>query len=662
MRERVHDYLLRRPGGAPAAELLDLMFTRPGSDAELGERFLLTLLGGDPRFAYRSAEARWVATAHERLACPLREASVVVVDLETTGGSAQSGDAIIEIGAVRLAGGRVAARFQRLVDPRRPLPPFITRLTGISDAMLRGQPGIETALREFLDFAGTDVLVAHNASFDVSFLDAAAQRVRGSGLAQSHLCTLRLARRLLPQLRRRSLDSLAGHLGIPVVDRHRALGDAAITAEVYFHFVELLEKRGISRLDELLDFQHRASDGRHFTCALPRGVVTGLSQGPGVYHFRGEGGRLLYIGKAKNLRQRVGSYLANSGGHSRKTLDLIRNIRDVTVHQTGSELEAALLEAEEIRRCQPPYNRLRKHLPQVAFLKLSLADPSPRLAVAARPGNGRARFFGPFRGRAEAQRAVDVLARAFGLRTCSGRLRPAADFPPCFQGQIGVCASPCNLSIDATAYGARVEALLAFFAGAPGALASLEARRDAFAAGEHFEAAARQQREIDFAEKLRRRQRQLGWIVERQHFAVVQPSAGDGALLVYIVAYGRLVERSRVVSAGAVGELAERVRGHLETAVPPRLGADEVDGTTILAAWLRDRGERDGYVLPIAARPRCAAGESREAPAPGQLPEWAAALCELLTTSASARQAAALAAPGEHEEGRHQQQQPQVAH
>jgi len=658
MRERVHEYLLRRPAGAPAAELLDLMFTRPGSDAELGERFLFTLLGADPRFAYRSAAGHWVATAHERLALPLSDAAVVVVDLETTGGSAQSGDAIIEIGAARLAAGQVVERFQRLVDPRRPLPPFITRLTGISDTMLRGQPGIETVLAEFLDFASTDVLVAHNAAFDISFLDAAARRVRGSGLAQPHLCTLRLARRLLPQLRRRSLDSLAGHLGIPVVDRHRALGDALMTAEVYFHFLELAQKRGVSRLDELLDFQYRAGDGRHFTCALPRSTVAALSDGPGIYRFSGEGGRLLYIGKAKSLRQRVGSYLGNASGHSRKTLDLIRNIRDVTTVETGSELEASLLEAEEIRRCQPPYNRLRKHLPQVAFLKLGLADPFPRLSLATRPGSGRARFFGPFRGRAEAQRALDVLARAFALRTCTGRLRPEADFPACFHGQIGVCSSPCNGGIDDDAYGERVRSLLAFFAGEPGALRVLEERRDSLAAGEHFEAAARQQREIDFAEKLRRRQQQLGWIVERQHFAVVQPGGDGRGLVVYIVAHGRLVERAHLRAATEITDLVERVSSRLAIAKAAPLRAEEVDGTTILAAWLRDRGERDGYVLPIAAAD---SGPVDGEDAAGRLPEWAAALRELLATGADPNRPAAVAAAGEHEQHWRQQDQPQIA-
>jgi excinuclease UvrABC nuclease subunit len=253
-----------------------------------------------------------------------------------------------------------------------------------------------------------------------------------------------------------------------------------------------------------------------------------------------------------------------------------------------------------------------------------------------------------------------VLARAFGLRTCAGRLRPQADFPACFHGQIGVCSSPCDGAVNAADYAQRVAALLAFFAGEPGALAALEARRDALAAGEHFEAAARQQREIEFAERLRRRQQQLGWVVERQHFAVLQPGAGNRGLVVYIVTHGRLVERAHLVAQDTLPELVARVQTRLATKEAPALRAEEVDGTTILAAWLRDRGERDGYVLPIAQCTSEAESDSAASP-PGRLPEWAAALRALLQPGASPNGAASLAAAGEDEQCRRQQDQPQVA-
>ena len=123
MREAIHEYLLTRRSGAAADELLDLIFTQPASDPEFGPRFLVTLLGGDERFDLDEGRRRWHAAAHRHLAHSLDEATFVVVDLETTGGSPVRGESIIEIGAVKVAAGQIIDTFQSLVDPRRPLPP-----------------------------------------------------------------------------------------------------------------------------------------------------------------------------------------------------------------------------------------------------------------------------------------------------------------------------------------------------------------------------------------------------------------------------------------------------------------------------------------------------------------------------------------------------------
>lgn len=628
MRDKLHGYLVERPSGASPRELLDLVFTQPGADHEFGPRFLRLLLSPDPRFAFDDASGRWIATIHTELARELDATPFVVVDLETTGGAPLQGHGIIEIGAFRIAGGRIVDQFVELVQPGRRLPPFITALTGITDAMLADRPSIAEVLPRFIEFAAGAVLVAHNAAFDLAFLNAARLALSGEVFEQPSCCTFRLARRLLPRLRRRSLDALGGHFGIPLVDRHRALGDARITVEVFFQLRELLYRHGVRRVGELLDFQHRASDGRRFVCLLPRARVAALPQTPGIYRFLGDGGRLLYIGKAKSLRQRVGSYLSNAAAHRGKVLDLIRHIRDVEIEEAGSELEAALREAEEIRRHQPPYNRLSKHLPQIAFLKLTTGDPFPRLMVAnrlhgaARAAGSRARggrYFGPFRGRASAQQAQALLARLFGLRTCSGRLRPAPDVTPCLQGQIGACSEPCTERTDRNAYAERVAAAERFFDGEIGAAqAVLEQRREGHSAAGRFEAAAKAQRELELLRRMRNRQRTMSWIVARQHFVVMQPSAAGGEALLYAVAHGRLVTRGAARSVADLEAFAQAVDGRLQQPDASLQPAD-VDGTIILAAWLRARGERDGYVFPL--------GEATAE----VLPEWSAALSALLT-------------------------------
>lgn len=626
MRDKLHAYLVERPSGASSRELLDLIFTQPGADAELGPRFLRALLGADSRFAFNALSGRWVATLHAALARSLDDTTFVVVDLETTGGAPGVGHAIIEIGALRLHGGRVVDRFASLVHPGRRLPRFITQLTGISEAMVAEAPPIAAVLPAFADFAADAVLVAHNAAFDLAFLNAALLQLRGSVFEQPYLCTLRLTRRLVPELRRRSLDALGGHFGIPLVDRHRALGDARITAEVFFHFLELLRTQRITRLDQLLDVQHRAADGRRFVCMLPREQVIRLPRAPGIYRFTDEAGRLLYIGKAKDLRQRVGTYLTNASSHRRKVLDLIRHIRAVDVEVTGSELEAALREAEEIRRCQPPYNRLSKHLPQIAFLKLTVNDPFPRLAVAGRLGGRAGRYFGPFRGRASAHAAQALLARLFRLRTCTARLHPSADATPCVHGQIGACSLPCTAAVDRSAYALQVAAAERFFDGEiEVAQAELTRRRDVHAAAQRFEAAAKASGDLELVRRMRQRQRTMSWIVARQHFVVMQPAADRTQALLYGVAYGRLVARGAASCSADLAGFAARLDAHLAAPGARIMQPHDVDGTIILAAWLRSRGEQEGYVFPLA----------EAATATGQLPEWTAALDSLLARSAA---------------------------
>lgn len=628
MRDKLYDYLLQRPGGATPGELLDLVFTQPGSDNEIGPRLLRTLLGPDQRFVWRAGDGTWSLRLHDALARPLSETPFVVVDLETTG-TAVGPHGIIEIGVARVEHGRIVAELQQLVKPAARLPSFITRLTGITPEMLADQPSIHEVWPRFVEMIGHDVLVAHNAAYDLAYLNATAMALHGRPLPNPHVCTLKLARRLVPEQKRRGLDALAGLFGIPQSDRHRALGDARITVEILFHLTERLRSRGVTRLDQLLDLQQQARDGRRFFCALPRAKVEQLPESPGIYRFFDEAGRLLYIGKAKRLRQRVASYLSNAGEHSGKTLDLIRHIHDVRVERLGSELEAALAEAAAIRIEKPPYNRLGKHLPRIAFLRLTLSDPFPRLQISRRLSGGRSRYFGPWRNRDEAQRVVKLLTHHFKLRTCGGRLRPDPSFTPCFQGQIGDCSLPCTARVEIGAYQQQVQAVLALFDGDEQPLAAeLSQQRDDHTGAQRFEAAARLQRDIDLVQRIARRQRTLGWVTAQQNFLILQPSIDRRLVLAYAVASGRLVARARLVSEDELDPFVELLGKALTQGKPhSRLRPEDVDGTVILAAWLRDRGERDGFVFPLQ-RP---SGNSWPAT---QQAEWRAACRSLLTATA----------------------------
>ena len=525
--------------------------------------------------------------------------SFVVVDLETTG-AGPDGSGIIEIGAVRVEGGRLGETFVTLVDPGRAIDPFVVRLTGITDAMVTGAPTIEEALPGFVDFARGGVLVAHNAGFDGGLLVAAQRHVAGRPLDLPALCTVKLARRLMPELRRRSLDAVAAALGLSAIGRHRALPDARIAAGIFTVFLERAAARGVTRLDQLLDFQRSAVDGRPFLVHVPRERLAEAPVTPGVYHLLDREGHLLYVGKAVRLRERLASYFANARGHSARVLDLIRHTHDFRVTETGSELAAALLEARQIRELKPPYNRQRKHLPRVGFLKLTVRGSYPRLGVTRRLTADRATYLGPFRSLEAAARAQAVLGRVFGLRTCAGRLSPSPEVTPCLSGQVGACTAPCAARVDQAAYGRQVDGFLAFLEGRDGGvLEALAARRDRLADSLRFEAAGGVQRDLDLLEEVRRRRRALSWVVTRQNFVVLLPTVARDAAHLYAVLGGRLALETRITATADLTAAVAFVRERFASYQDLPLRCEEVDGTTILAAWLRDRQAHDGILLPL---------------------------------------------------------------
>ena len=208
--------------------------------------------------AVQGAPSRWeTQRSFDELGRPLRDITFTVVDLETTGGSAQGGSMITEIGAVKVRGGEILGEFQTLVNPHTQIPAFIAVLTGITNSMVADAPTIESALPAFLEFAHGSVLVAHNAPFDTSFLNHEISRVYpGHRMVNPHLCTVRLSRRALPDLVNHRLDTIASHFSIPIISRHRAGSDALATAEIFLRILkELEETHGIKDLAAARTFQ-----------------------------------------------------------------------------------------------------------------------------------------------------------------------------------------------------------------------------------------------------------------------------------------------------------------------------------------------------------------------------------------------------------------------
>lgn len=188
---------------------------------------------------------------------PLREGRYAVVDIETTGLKPPFAR-ITEIAAVRICDGEIDLELAQLIDPGCAIPPRITEMTGISNQMVMGQPDIDTVWPFFLRFVGDAVVIAHNARFDLSFLDQEAWSRSGEPLPNPELCTVTLARRAWPWLGRHNLDAVAEHCGIAFDSRHRALGDAKVTAQVFLELIPYLERMGLLTVGQVLRAQRSA--------------------------------------------------------------------------------------------------------------------------------------------------------------------------------------------------------------------------------------------------------------------------------------------------------------------------------------------------------------------------------------------------------------------
>ena len=414
---------------------------------------------------------------------PLQEVTFCIVDLETTGGS-PTDSRITEIGAVKYRGGERVGVFETLVDPGTSIPRFITHLTGIDDATVRDAPALEWALPAFVEFARGCVFVAHNARFDFTFLNASLVRLDYEPFPPPPVCTARLARRVVwPEVRNVRLQTLAEYFRTGARPTHRALPDAAACAEVFHGLLDLGGRLGILTLGDL----HGAVTARGRPNFGKIRLADHLPRGPGVYLFKGRDGRVLYVGKSKDIRGRVKSYFY---GDSRKQVqDLLTETVAVDGIRCGSELEALVLEARLIRSHRPKHNRRGKRWRRYAYLKVDTADAFPRIKVVREP-KGEGAFLGPF-GTAELARlAKEALEDAFPIRRCTKAMRASTTFSACALGEMGRCVAPCDGRVSLERYGELVRSLLSSLSSPGGLLAALEVRMDHLAGQERFEEAA----------------------------------------------------------------------------------------------------------------------------------------------------------------------------
>jgi len=558
--------------------MLDLVFDGRGHDSTFGRSFLAALLADDPRF--REDEGLWHLVEEHVLDAELLSAPFVVVDLETTGHRPDDGG-VTEIGAIRLEGLREVGRFETLVHPGRSIPSFVTKLTGISDAMVAGSPPLSDVIGGFAEFADGAVLVAHNAAFDARLLDHACRRWIGRPLGMPTLCTVKLAQRLMPEQRRTSLEALSAHFGLADGKRHRAMADAERTVDLLSRFVPMLQERGATRVHQLIEAQEDPVTPRRLEIRVRQADLEDLADAPGVYRLIGREEEPLFVGRANNLRERVLQYFLDVDHMSDRQLGMVAKTYEVSFTRCGSPLEAALLEASEVHRLEPAYNRGDRHLPRSSFVKVTVRSPLARVFVAGRVSADGALYIGPLRGRAFADDAAELVAAAFGLRTCPGTLRPDPAYVPCELAAAGRCSSPCNAAISAAEYATHIEAL-------DRCLRSRFGPRELMAAAGVVSGAADYGRLQAAARRLERLAQRSHWLVNALHYLAVAPGADGNALFVAAVVAGRCIGTWTVSDEDGIADVFVDVRRMWSGQSPPRDELPTADASTILAVWLQE--------------------------------------------------------------------------
>lgn len=327
----------------------------------------------------------------DHLGAPLSDVTFCVIDIETTGASANS-CAITEIAAAKYQGGQCIGEFQTLINPGVAIPPNITFLTGITTAMVLPAPRVDRVLGSLVEFVRDSVIVGHNVRFDLAFLNKALRTNDWPTFENRVVDTLRLARRLVrEEVYNCKLSTLAQHFALVNQPTHRALDDVRATADLLHLLLERASGFGVLGLDDLLELpainRHPQAHKLHLTNGLPRS--------PGVYLFRDVAGTVLYVGKATNLRSRVRAYFSSED--RRKVQPMLRVLHRVDHIRCTTPFEAAILENRLIQREMPRFNRQAKMWSTYRYVRVIGSGPQAKIAVTSSPGGiAGARYLGPF--------------------------------------------------------------------------------------------------------------------------------------------------------------------------------------------------------------------------------------------------------------------------
>lgn len=367
-----------------------------------------------------------------------------IVDIETTGGHA-SANGITEIAILIHNGKEVTEQFRTLINPGIPIPIYIQSLTGINDDMVRSAPRFNELAKQIYDLLHDKIFVAHNVNFDFSFLHYHLATA-GFHLQSRKLCTVRLSRKIIPGLASYSLGRLCKEVGIEVVERHRAMGDAEATSKL---FSMLLEKDYEGHIIKTLNPR---SKEQSLPPHLPKEDMDKLPTVSGIYYFHNSKSKVIYVGKAKNIKKRVTSHFANNKPGKQKQ-EFLRDIHHISFQECGTELMAFILEAIEIKRLWPAYNRSLKRF-EHAFGLYSFDDQNGYLRLAVDKKNKFSKPFYTFNKILDGHTLIKNLITEFNL--CPKLCFVQRNNDPCISINEQICKKACEQMESPASYNERV--------------------------------------------------------------------------------------------------------------------------------------------------------------------------------------------------------------
>lgn len=364
-----------------------------------------------------------------------------IVDIETTGGQYNE-EGITEIAIYKFDGHEVVDQFISLVNPEKTIQPFVVKLTGINNAMLRSAPKFHEVAKRIIEITEGCIMVAHNAQFDYRILRTEFRRL-GYDFKKPTICTVELCKKIIPDLPSYSLGKLVRTLGIPMADRHRASGDAMATVKLF----KLLLSKDI---EKNIVKQYIKTEIKKGLSPQLLEIVAQLPNATGVYYIHNEKGEILYIGKSKNIKKRVNQHFTNSSARSKK---IQKEVFTVRYEETGSELIALLKESEEIKTNKPIYNRAQRKsiFPWAIYVDKNTDYWSLYVAKA----DGRKKELVAYSTVVEAKTALFKMTEHYQL--CQKINQLYATQTACFQHSIQECDGACIGQIPTAVYNERVQ-------------------------------------------------------------------------------------------------------------------------------------------------------------------------------------------------------------